>query len=759
VLVRFKPSAASARKDAIREAADTELEERLPLPGVQQLDVDRGTGVREAVRELESRGPVAYAEPNFYRFPQATPDDPEYLSGSLWGLNNDGQAVRQTSGTSGADIDAPEAWNLETGSSEVTVAVVDTGVAYDHPDLAANIWTKPADAGADGVDDDGNGFVDDHRGWDFVDDDNDPSDELAGHGTHVAGTIGAAGNDGVGVTGVNWDVGIMPLRVLGPNGGSTADVVAGFAYAADNGADVVNASLGGEGVSDTEELAVRNAPGVLFVAAAGNDGADNDQRPVGPCNVTAPNLICVAATDQNDELASFSNTGSKSVDLAAPGVNTLSTFSRAPFFEDDFEAELLEWTTGGTNDTWGRTTGFSFSGGHSLADSPADDYANGTDSYAQSPSIDLSGRRGCTLDYRMKLDVEPPESDDDTSFDYLSIEASSDSGGTWTSLIEGGKVYTGAYTGSDSLSLAGLEGEQGVAVRYRLGTDAQNVRDGVYIDDVRVVCGRSSYAYLGGTSMATPHVAGVAALALAHDPDASVVDLRAALLDGADPLASLEGETVTGGRLNAFNALELVSPTATITGNPASRTRSRTPVFGFTADNPDVEFQCQIDDRPWAACSSPYQAPALGDGFHNFKVRARRPGGTPGPYDRHDLLVDGTAPAMGVSGSTVKLGRGGAAHVRLTCPKAERSGPCRGELKLKTKKRVKVGRKRKKLALGTGLFTIDPGDTRRVRVAVTRKGRNLVDRESRVLVAGRAEATDALGNAATSRGTFTLRAR
>jgi subtilisin family serine protease len=295
VLVRFKPGVDRTGRAAALQETSTTRKQWLRLPGAELLELPRGTSVEAAVRELESVPEVLYAEPNFIYHAALTPNDPRY--GELWGLNQ----------ASDADIDGPEAWDLTTGSSAVTVAIVDTGVAYDHPDLAPNMLP----------------------GYDFVDNDGDPRDEN-GHGTHVAGTIGAAGNNGIGVTGVNWDVGLMPVRVLDADGGGTnAEVTNGFAYAAANGARVVNASLGGGGYSQAMKDTIDLHPNTLYVVAAGNGGADevgdnNDITPTYPCNYTSVNVVCVAATMQADALATFSNYGAASVDLAAPGTDILS---------------------------------------------------------------------------------------------------------------------------------------------------------------------------------------------------------------------------------------------------------------------------------------------------------------------------------------------------------------------------------------------------------------------------------------------------
>jgi subtilisin family serine protease len=355
-----------------------------------------------ATKLLLAHPRVRYVEPNhLVETAATTPDDPSFPQ--LWGLHNTGQ----TGGTTDADIDAPESWDLTTGSSSVVVGVTDTGVDFSHPDLAQQQWvnagencgstdlTAPCADRSNAVDDDGNGYVDDSRGWDWVGNDNNPFDDHR-HGTHVAGTIGAVGSNGVGVTGVNWSVKVMALKFLDSSGsGTTAHAVAATLYAADNGAQVSSNSWGG-GPFDQSLLDAINygaSRGMLFVAAAGNDGRSNDSTPTYPANYASDAIVSVAATDHNDALAFFSNYGAKSVDLAAPGVNILST-----------------------------TPG-------------------------------------------------------------------------------------------------------------------------------------SRYESLSGTSMATPHVAGVAAQLFARYPNASPYGIKALLLRSVDPVGSLSGKTTTGGRLNAFNAV------------------------------------------------------------------------------------------------------------------------------------------------------------------------------------------------------------
>ena len=332
LIVRFEEAANAGDRIAARNGADVSFERALGLRGTQLVSAEPGQSVSAAQAELERSADVVYAEPNFIREAQAVPNDPGFSN--LYGLHNTGQAVAGVSGTPDADIDALEAWDLTTGSPNVVVAVVDSGVDIAHPDLSSSIWTNPGESGggreSNGIDDDANGLVDDFRGWDWVADDNLPADEND-HGTHVSGTVTASGNNATGVTGVSWNSRVMPLRVLDAAGsGTVADLVSAYRYAGAKGAPILNASLGGSGFSRAELDAINAAPNTLFVVAAGNGGDDGvgdnvDTAPEYPCAYAAANIVCVAASDQNDGLAGFSNFGFNSVDLAAPGVRTLST--------------------------------------------------------------------------------------------------------------------------------------------------------------------------------------------------------------------------------------------------------------------------------------------------------------------------------------------------------------------------------------------------------------------------------------------------
>jgi subtilisin family serine protease/fibronectin type 3 domain-containing protein len=331
LLVRFDESVASAR-DYLQAAADVSLRGALAatsipvVSGLHKVALGSGVAVESALAALRNDPHVLFAEPDYIVRATGIPTDPLFVN--QWDFHNTGQS----GGTFDADIDAPEAWDVTTGSGSTIVAVLDTGVDYLHPDLAANIWVNQDELAGNGIDDDLNGYVDDIRGYDFYNNDNNPLDDH-GHGTHVAGTIGAVGNNGIGIAGVNWNVQIMPLKFLGADGsGTTSDAIEALRYAIDNGAHISNNSWGGDPFSQSLYNAIRDARDVghIFVAAAGNGnfigfGIDNDATPFYPSSYDLDNIVAVAATDSTDNIAVFSNYGATSVDLGAPGVSILST--------------------------------------------------------------------------------------------------------------------------------------------------------------------------------------------------------------------------------------------------------------------------------------------------------------------------------------------------------------------------------------------------------------------------------------------------
>ncbi len=284
---------------------------------------DKAAALRKWINDLKATGQYEYVEPSYIRELDRVPNDARFFDGTLWGLSNYGQQ----GGTPGADISATNAWDYSIGSTNVIVAVIDTGVRYTHRDLAAQMWHNPGEVVGNGSDDDNDGYIDNEFGIDAFDNDGDPMD-TDGHGTHVAGTIGAAANDGNPHVGVAWKVQIMALRCGTEQGLPNSAIVKCIEYAGDHGAKVINASFGGYAFSQAEFDAINavRAKNVLFIAAAGNDNNDNDLRPSYPASFRLDNIISVAAMDRNDLLASFSNYGKNSVHLAAPGVEIYSTW-------------------------------------------------------------------------------------------------------------------------------------------------------------------------------------------------------------------------------------------------------------------------------------------------------------------------------------------------------------------------------------------------------------------------------------------------
>ena len=283
------------------------------------IDVHRRS-VTEVVDILESLPGVAWAEPERRILVRSRPND---WNADLWGLENEGER----GGARDADVGAFAAWEIARGKEQV-VAVIDTGLDVDNPDFDGALWINTNEIPDNGVDDDENGYVDDIYGWDFVQNDPVP-DDVDGHGTHVAGTVGARADDATGVPGLAYESRLMILKFIeGERGGHSSNGAAAIRYAVDNGADIVNLSWGSAGYSWSirSAIAYANSKEVLVVAAAGNEGTDNDTAPFYPASYALPNLLAVAASDRKDRLALFSNTGRKSVHLAAPGVEIVSAW-------------------------------------------------------------------------------------------------------------------------------------------------------------------------------------------------------------------------------------------------------------------------------------------------------------------------------------------------------------------------------------------------------------------------------------------------
>lgn len=293
----------------------------------------KSKSISSLLEELKRSPEVVYAEPNFL-YQIQTPRSPDPLFGKLWGLLNTGNnepgedgEYTNSGGLLGADINAENAWKITKGSKRIVVAVIDTGIDYTHPDLKENLWVNQKEIKGNNLDDDGNGYVDDVHGWNASSDTGDPMDGHS-HGTHCAGTIGARHDNGIGVAGVMGEVSLMAVKFLTDEGsGSLEDAIEAIDYATKMNVDVMSNSWGGASSSQALEDAIKVASerGILFVAAAGNSGTNNDTTPNYPANLRIDNVISVAAHTHGDSLADFSSFGKNTVHVAAPGNNILST--------------------------------------------------------------------------------------------------------------------------------------------------------------------------------------------------------------------------------------------------------------------------------------------------------------------------------------------------------------------------------------------------------------------------------------------------
>ena len=325
VLVQFKTGLSDRDRDQVVAGFDGAIQRKFTLvPGLAEVRV--GTSVGDALSVLRASKDVIAAEPNYKLQVADVPNDPSFTK--QWALES----------PTAVHIDATRAWGLRKGTHFLKIAVLDTGIDRTHPEFADNIWSNPGEIAGDGIDNDANGYIDDTNGWDFSysapgtvrsNGDNDPNDGH-GHGTHVSGIIAAQGNNAIGVTGICWDAAIVPLKVVGDDGsGFTSWMIAALEYCVRNGIWVANASLGGASYSGFCKAAIDAAGtqgNLLFVAAAGNNGTDNDSTPFYPATYDCPNIVSVASTTSSGAISSFSNRGIASVDIAAPGSSITSTY-------------------------------------------------------------------------------------------------------------------------------------------------------------------------------------------------------------------------------------------------------------------------------------------------------------------------------------------------------------------------------------------------------------------------------------------------
>jgi subtilisin family serine protease len=589
-----------------------------------------GVSLEQALEIYRNDPAIAAVSPNYLRYPSLTPNDPSFAQ--LWGMNNTGQLVNSAAygtnnpGAADADIDAPEAWDVQAGgSASVVVAVIDTGVDYTHPDLSGAMW--------DG------GVGNPNHGYDFADSDNNPYPLNSEHGTHVAGTIAATGNNSLGVLGVAYGVKIMALKVF-PDlfaGATDADIISAINFASANGAHIINMSLGGGGAENTVlTTAVVNAitAGVLIVAAAGNESANNDITPSWPANYanissTRAGVISVAATDQADALASFSNIGANTVSVGAPGVNILSSVTGRSVAQQETGAGVASLTTTacatnvtacfnntifnnaatdctGTACRWGLEKDVLYSGltiGADMSASAGTTYTNNTNGTITTQAIDVSTASRLALRYAAWWDMQ-------CNNDYVDVEVWN--GGSWVRLqasdlnindaLTDYCTSTRTHTGrTASVFGAPLEVSHDITihrnaalqVRFTYNTDASTNTTVVpyafqvwdLFIDAQATDYSTSYKLFNGTSMASPMTAGVAALVKSKYPGYTAAQLKTAVVDTGDAVSSLTGTTASGRRVNARAAL--VQP-AIASFSPASATVGDT---GFMLTVGGVNFE------------------------------------------------------------------------------------------------------------------------------------------------------------------------
>lgn len=527
------------------------------------IKLDKQKETFESAKSKLLKSPdVEFVEPNYIKKRHSTiPND--FYKFDLWGLQK---------------IQAPSAWDIVKYSSEIIVAVIDTGVDYTHEDLAQNIWVNTREIPNNGIDDDGNGYIDDvygiAPGYSDISENikiNDPMD-FDGHGTHIAGIIGAIGNNDKGVVGINWEIKILPCNALDPileefTEDALLECYSYIADLKDRGGNirVINASYAGP-YSYTEELAIQRlrSKGILFVTAAGNEAENNDITPQYPCNYNLDNIICVTSTDRNDNLSQFSNYGN-SVHVAAPGEEIYSTYpitneNFSPsycnnVFFDNFESGTGNWYF---DPPAGLSTRYSFSPIHSITDSVNGNYPNDDIIAIISKNINLSSYKN----YK--------------TFGYFSVRPylkPNDLGGIGVGIDDLEKflfMYTVDGEIIDSLGLRDKWTTWSFYIPKELrkynfqialgiiSDDDEITDDGVYWDDIGICTiswPTNNYASLQGASMATPFVAGLAALIWSKEPNLSYLEVKNRILSSVDILPQLSGKVKTSGRINAHKAL------------------------------------------------------------------------------------------------------------------------------------------------------------------------------------------------------------
>jgi subtilisin family serine protease len=555
VLVKFKPAAVAQERSATVAAQGHTVLAHLEEPGWMQVRLGAGETLETALTAYGNNPNVEYVQPNYLYHAALAPNDPQYSQ--LWAFKNTGQTITTgtytpTFGTAGDDMNIEAAWGRITDCSGVVVAVVDSGVNYNQEDLAANMW---------------NGGVSiPNHGWNYVNNNSDPMD-LNGHGSHVAGIIGAVGNNARGTTGVCWKARIMAVRVLNAmNSGTTANVIQGINFAVTNGAKVINMSLGGGGAFDqafSDAITTAQNSDVVVVVAAGNETNNNDAAGAAryPCNFTQPNLLCVAALDQNYALANFSNWGATSVHVGAPGTNILSSWAGT-------SASIADPLTSGwtfTPTTGGWAFGSVLVGGTptpSLLDPPnypnPPNYNTNTDDRARK-AFNLVGVNVAVLQALAGINV--------VNLDHFRTGYSSAGGDPFavggTIIDDTTNLATYPFFSSGAFDISGCVSAT-CSIGFQLQSGPTTPKDrGLAIAGFRIqtlTLNATSYNTIDGTSMASPEVAGLAAMLRAYNPQYTYADTVNAIKNGGRPVPALAGKTTTGKAVDVMSSLAYLNP-------------------------------------------------------------------------------------------------------------------------------------------------------------------------------------------------------
>jgi thermitase len=551
LLVKFKQGVAKEQRlQSISALAVREKQRLGKQQQISRIKLQKGQSLQQALAAYRADPNVEYVQPNYIYYAQAVPNDTDYSQ--LWGLDN----------PNGNDIDAELAWEQITNCNNVTVAVLDVGIDYTHQDLSTNMW----DGSAAGYPNHGYDFIGDSI-FDPVADDNPlPMGALEEHGTHITGTIAAVGNNNNGTTGVCWQAQIMSVRVLDSTGtGSTSSIIQGIYFAINNGAKVINMSLGFQGMFDTAfSDAINDARDndVVVVVAAGNGGANNELTDFYPCNFIHDNVVCVAALDQNYILASFSNYGVTSVDVGAPGVDIISTVPEGQIISDP----LTGWTTNNGHWTTDQcdfvvdsvpTTLTTLVNPFSWCDQTGTYVDNANDNVYKTFDLSGSGERAA-LFYQPFIETE-------TDADFFLTAFDATGGDPFDGVNDNPLLQFSGTNDTDNFyfihDLTACRTST-CTIGFRLTSNVGLELGGIGIPVVIISTlesGGNSYVTLQGTSMATPHVTGIAAMIRAYNPNYSYADTVAAIKQGGEYVGALDGFTSTSKAANAMGSLSYIN--------------------------------------------------------------------------------------------------------------------------------------------------------------------------------------------------------